>query len=126
MAELRHLLQLFVGPFSSWVVVADAQEIEDLLLRSKLQRAIDSRWVSLIVRKAFVDRFSSSSMIRAGFGGVVSESLVSLKTDDVWKRHKRILAPLMTSTYLIHMSPSISANAQLLVRLDIIYYLCRD
>lgn len=39
--------QMFVGPSTKWVAVADAQEIEDTLNRATRSRAVDQRWLGL-------------------------------------------------------------------------------
>ncbi|KAG8924677.1 hypothetical protein FRC01_011193 [Tulasnella sp. 417] len=42
--------------------------------------------------------------------------MVSLKSDDVWRKHRRVMNPLMTSKYLKSMTPAIAENARVLVR----------
>ncbi|KAG8954873.1 hypothetical protein FRC04_010356 [Tulasnella sp. 424] len=43
--------------------------------------------------------------------------MVSLKSNDVWRKHRRVMNPLMTSKYLKSMTPAIAENARVLVDL---------
>ncbi|KAG9027723.1 hypothetical protein FS837_004185, partial [Tulasnella sp. UAMH 9824] len=91
---------LFVGPFDKWVGFADAQEMEDILNRATRTRAVDQ-----------------SDIMLAAFSGTIPYGMVSLKSDDVWRKHRRITNPLMTSKYLKSMTPAIAENARALVDL---------
>lgn len=63
------------------MVIADVQEIEDILLRSKLQKAIESRYGdSETLTPDLVDNAILSEMTRAAFDGVMPEGMISLKT----------------------------------------------
>ncbi|KAG8910750.1 hypothetical protein FRC01_006150 [Tulasnella sp. 417] len=92
--------QLFVGPFDKWVGFADAQEMEDILNRATRTRAVDQ-----------------SDIMLAAFSGTIPYGMVSLKSDDVWRKHRRVMNPLMTSKYLKSMTPAIAENARVLVDL---------
>ncbi|KAG8965600.1 hypothetical protein FRC05_003194 [Tulasnella sp. 425] len=94
------LWQMFVGPSTKWVVVADAQEIEDTLNRATRSRAVDQ-----------------SEIMLTAFSGTIPYGMVSLKSNDMWRRHRRITNPLMTSKYLKSMTPAIADNARSLVKL---------
>ncbi|KAG9018278.1 hypothetical protein FRB90_011678 [Tulasnella sp. 427] len=92
--------QLFVGPFDKWVGFADAQEMEDILNRATRTRAVDQ-----------------SDIMLAAFSGTIPYGMPSLKTGDVWKKHRRVMSPLVTSKYLKSMTPAIAENAKALVDL---------
>ncbi|KAG8910235.1 hypothetical protein FRC01_006448 [Tulasnella sp. 417] len=92
--------QMLVGPVDRWVGFADAQEMEDFLNRAVRSRAVDQ-----------------SDIMLAAFSATIPYGMASLKTDDVWRRHRRIMNPLMTSKYLRSMTPAIAENALVLVDL---------
>ncbi|KIO33746.1 hypothetical protein M407DRAFT_17357 [Tulasnella calospora MUT 4182] len=92
--------QLFVGPFDKWVGFADAQEMEDVLNRATRTRAVDQ-----------------SDIMLAAFSGTIPYGMVSLKSDDVWRKHRRVMNPLVTSKYLKSMTPAIAESARALVDL---------
>ncbi|KAG8898786.1 hypothetical protein FRB99_007172 [Tulasnella sp. 403] len=87
-----------MGPFSSTVVVADAQEMEDISLRGR------SKYLE------------SSKIMRDAFMGIIPYGQISLATDDMWRRHRRITTPVMSSKYLKGVTPRISSNAQELIK----------
>ncbi|KAG8959505.1 hypothetical protein FRC03_007900 [Tulasnella sp. 419] len=80
--ELGPIFQLFLGT-STLVIVADAQEIEDLQLRSRA-KALDA-----------------SYRVTGRFGGLLPNGQVSLPMDDLWKKHRRIGGPFMSANELI-------------------------
>ncbi|KIO25299.1 hypothetical protein M407DRAFT_25415 [Tulasnella calospora MUT 4182] len=92
--------QMFVGPSAKWVAVADAQELEDALNRGPRSKAIDQ-----------------SDITSTSFSGTIPYGMVSLKSNDMWRKHRRVTNPLMTSKYLKSMTPAIADNARSLVKL---------
>ncbi|KAG8899757.1 hypothetical protein FRC01_010387, partial [Tulasnella sp. 417] len=110
--------QMFVGPTAKWVAVADAQELEDAMTRPPRSRALDQRWLFHIpVRPSNLTRLSISDITLASMSGTIPYGMVSLKTNDMWRKHRRITNPLMTSKYLRSMTPAIADNARSLVKL---------
>ncbi|KIO21435.1 hypothetical protein M407DRAFT_28957 [Tulasnella calospora MUT 4182] len=92
--------QMFVGPSTKMVAVADAQEMEDFLNRATRSRAVDQ-----------------SDIMLTAFSGTIPYGMVSLKSNDMWRKHRRITNPLMSSKYLKSMTPAIANNARSLIKL---------
>ncbi|KAG8912667.1 hypothetical protein FRC01_004962 [Tulasnella sp. 417] len=82
------------------VILADAQELEHVITKATNSRAMDQ----------------SDSMI-AALSATIPQSMLSLKTNEDWKKHRRVSAPLMSSKYLRQMTLAIAQNAQTLVSL---------
>ncbi|KAG8908011.1 hypothetical protein FRC01_007524 [Tulasnella sp. 417] len=97
MRELGPVFQIFIGPFSKTIVIADPQEIEDLHLRE---------------RSKFID---ASDVLIRGFQSTIPLGQVAMKTNDVWRKHRRITAPIVSSKYLNQLAPVIDQNTRLLV-----------
>ncbi|KAG8915337.1 Hsp70 suppressor, GTPase facilitates ribosomal subunit dissociation [Tulasnella sp. 408] len=93
--------QMFIGPSTKMVAIADAQEIEDFLNKATRSRAVDQRF----------------DIMLTAFSGTIPYGMVSLKTNDMWRKHRRITSPLMSSKYLKSMTPAIANNARSLVKL---------
>ncbi|KAG8941443.1 hypothetical protein FRC00_012366 [Tulasnella sp. 408] len=70
------------------------------------------KWVGFADAQEMEDILNRATRTRA-----VDQRMVSLKSDDVWRKHRRITNPLMTSKYLKSMTPAISENARALVDL---------
>ncbi|KAG9018268.1 hypothetical protein FRB90_011668 [Tulasnella sp. 427] len=97
MRELGPVFQIFIGPFSKTIVITDPQEIEDLHLRE---------------RSKFID---ASDVLIRGFQSTIPLGQVAMKTNDVWRKHRRITAPIVSSKYLNQLAPVIDHNTRLLV-----------
>ncbi|KAG8985153.1 hypothetical protein FRB90_004904 [Tulasnella sp. 427] len=89
--------QFFMGPISKSIVVADLQEMEDILLRTR-SKGLDN-----------------SDIQATAFQITVPYGSVALKTDDMWKQHRRVTAPLTATNHLIQMAPAIATNAKALM-----------
>ncbi|KAG8909062.1 hypothetical protein FRC01_007163 [Tulasnella sp. 417] len=101
------------------VILADAQELEHVITKATNSRAMDQRLIrTAYYRKIYLEKRSrfSDSMI-AALSATIPQSMLSLKTNEDWKKHRRVSAPLMGSKYLRQMTPAIAQNAQTLVRL---------
>ncbi|KAG8978705.1 hypothetical protein FRC05_009978 [Tulasnella sp. 425] len=94
------IFQILIGPFSKLVLLAEAQELDDFMTRATKSRAIDQ----------------SDSLV-AALSGTLPNAMISFKTGETWKKHRRVAAPLMGSKYLRQMTPAIAQNAQLLAEL---------
>ncbi|KAG8995362.1 hypothetical protein FRB90_000204 [Tulasnella sp. 427] len=95
--ELGPVFQFFIGPVSKSVIIADLQEIEDILCRTRSKS------------------LEMSDMQITSFQGTIPYGSVALKTNDMWKQHRRVTTPLMSSKHLNEMTPAILANAKALV-----------
>lgn len=80
----------------SFVVLADLPEIESILLRptGTFDRSIDT--------------------IRV-FKHILPSALLSLRTDETYKHHRRVIGPAMTSKYLSMTAPKAAQAAKSLV-----------
>ncbi|KAG8894578.1 hypothetical protein FRB99_001131 [Tulasnella sp. 403] len=97
--KLGPIYQVFMGPLQpSTVVLADAQEIEDVLLRSRNK--------SMDICNIMLNLFSATIPLGC---------MIDIPVDDMWRRHRRVSTALMTSSSLRKMTPSIVANTGLLV-----------
>ncbi|KAG8954861.1 hypothetical protein FRC04_010344 [Tulasnella sp. 424] len=95
--ELGPVFQFFAGPLSKSIVIADLQEIEDILLRTR------------------VKALELSDMQIVALQGMLPYGSVALKTNEMWNRHRRVTTPFMSSKHLNEMTPAIAANARALV-----------
>ncbi|KAG8984137.1 hypothetical protein FRB90_005547, partial [Tulasnella sp. 427] len=95
--ELGPVFQFFMGPVSKSIVVADLQEMEDILLRTR-SKGLDN-----------------SDIQATAFQITVPYGSVALKTDDMWKQHRRVTAPLTATKHLVQMAPAIATNAKALM-----------
>ncbi|KAG9043804.1 hypothetical protein FS837_009106 [Tulasnella sp. UAMH 9824] len=99
MAQWWNLVRSFGGhfkgdnPSSRIVLLADAQELDQVLTKATNSRAMDQRLSQLDSEPFF------------------------LNEDEKWKKHRRVSAPLMGSKHLRQMTPAIAENAQILVNL---------
>ena len=81
-----------MGPMQNLLLVADAQEIEDVRDWARTS-ALSSQ---ILIRRT--NEFERADLTIVTFKPTMPTSMISLKTNDVFKRHKRVLAPAMTST----------------------------
>ncbi|KAG8926931.1 hypothetical protein FRC01_008208 [Tulasnella sp. 417] len=95
--ELGPVFQFFIGPVSKSIIIADLQEIEDIFLRTR-NSALEQ-----------------SDMSITSFQGTIPYGSVALKTNEMWRNHRRVTAPLMTPKHLNEMTPAIATNARALV-----------
>ncbi|KIO21433.1 hypothetical protein M407DRAFT_28954 [Tulasnella calospora MUT 4182] len=111
--------QMFVGPSTKMVVVADAQEMEDFLNRATRSRAVDQSEIMLTASSGTIPygmvslKSSTSSDLAAQQPATL---MPPVALDDMWRKHRRITNPLMTSKYLKSMTPAIANNARSLIR----------
>ncbi|KAJ7152702.1 cytochrome P450 [Mycena crocata] len=107
--RLGPVSQVVIGLGASWisrifglgrilVVLSDSQEIQDVLIN----------------RDADFERGDEST---TPFKNMSPQGMLSLPTNDQFKRHKRWLGPTMTNPYLARMTPRIVEQAQELVEL---------
>lgn len=85
--QLGPISQAMIGA-TSLVIVADAQEIEDIVMRRSHE-------------------FDRSQRAAVGFSTGVSFGLIALQTDDTFRRHRRVLSPAMASAHLANFVPSV-------------------
>ena len=81
-----------MGPMQNLLLISDMQEIEDVRWRGG-RHALS--W-QICIRRA--KEFERADLSTVTFRHTMPTGLISLKTNDVFKRHKRVLAPAMTST----------------------------
>ena len=94
------IIQLFVRPFSRpWVIITDFNEAQDILLRRTKE-------------------FDRSDFFGDLFTGLAPEHHISMKTDDIFKQHRRWLQGLMTPSFLRQIAaPHIYSAVQDLLQL---------
>jgi cytochrome P450 len=56
-----------------------------------------------------------SANIRTLFGGILPTAQISLSTNDMWKHHRRIIGPAMTSKYLSLTTPRANESIKTLI-----------
>ncbi|KAJ7354178.1 cytochrome P450 [Mycena albidolilacea] len=108
---MRHgpVSQVIVGPGAGWasrwlgfgqviVVLADSQEIQDVLINR-------------------AHEFDRSKAVSFLFSGTIPEGMAVLPTNDKLKHHKRYLQMAMTAPYLARMTPGLVELMQELVDL---------
>ncbi|KAJ6577341.1 cytochrome P450 [Mycena capillaripes] len=88
--------QILLGPLGRLVLVADAKEIEENLLKHS-------------------QNFDKAEAVRAAFSGTMPEGSVGLPANEQWKLHRRMMAPSMSPAYLATKTNRIFANAQKLI-----------
>ncbi|KAG8904273.1 hypothetical protein FRB99_001976 [Tulasnella sp. 403] len=96
--KLGPVFQVLMGPFTPAVVVADAQEMEDVLLRSRSK--------SLDICNVMLNMFSAPMPL----------GMTGIKTNEMWHRHRRVSTAVTSSTSLRKLAPSVVANARRLVK----------
>ncbi|WWC86654.1 uncharacterized protein L201_001531 [Kwoniella dendrophila CBS 6074] len=95
---LGPICQIKLGPFAHMVVITDYLEIENLLLR----------------RHQSLDRSSYTVNL---FKGILPKALLTLKTDEIWRHHRKLLSTTMTPKFLRTVNPNITRSAEELVKL---------
>ncbi|KAJ7721718.1 cytochrome P450 [Mycena maculata] len=95
---LKHgkISQVLLGPLGRLILVADAKEIEENLLKQ-------------------AQNFDKAGFVRAAFFCALPEGTVSLPTNEQWKLHRRMMAPSMSPAFLATRMNRISANVQKLL-----------
>ncbi|OCF71108.1 hypothetical protein I204_08344 [Kwoniella mangroviensis CBS 8886] len=97
-STLGPICQIRLGPFAHMVIITDYMEMESLLLR----------------RHQSLDRSSQTTSL---FKTILPRALLTLKTGEVWRHHRRAMGSAMTPRFLALTMPNITRSAQNLVRL---------
>ena len=83
--------QVLVGS-TNLVIVSDAQEIEDIITRRSTE-------------------FDRSERASIGFSTSVPFGIISLPTDAMFRRHRKVLAPSMASAHLANFVPCVAVES---------------
>ncbi|WVQ98298.1 hypothetical protein IAU59_005421 [Kwoniella sp. CBS 9459] len=95
---LGPISQIRLGPLAHMVIITDYQEVESLLLR----------------RHSSLDRSSETMNL---FRTILPQALLTLKTGDKWRHHRKVIGPAMTVKYLSLTMPNVTRTADLLIDL---------
>ncbi|WVF69549.1 hypothetical protein IAT40_004327 [Kwoniella sp. CBS 6097] len=95
---LGPVCQIRLGPFAHMVIITDYQEVESLLLR----------------RHSSLDRSNETMNL---FRTILPQALLTMKTGDTWRHHRKIIGPAMTTKYLSLTMPNVTRTADLLIEL---------
>ncbi|WWD00852.1 hypothetical protein V866_007790 [Kwoniella sp. B9012] len=97
-STLGPICQIRLGPFAHMVIITDYMEMESLLLR----------------RHQSLDRSSQTTSL---FRTILPRALLTLRSGQVWRHHRRAMGNAMTPRFLALTMPNITRSAQNLVEL---------